>query len=123
MRFAKTLKDSALVLSAAAIAACGGGGGAEFTPPQTSTPLAITAANGQSAAYAAWESANGSAGLTDLLGSSGFVSTGQLKPTVLPTTDFGNIVNKIPFGPIPCPARYRARSRCPAIWPTRLRRR
>ncbi len=98
------IKTSVLVLAAAALAACGGGGGAEFTPPQTATALPITAANGQPAISAAWESANGSAGLTDLLGTSGFVSSGQLKPSVQATVELGNIVNKIPFGPttLPC---------------------
>ncbi len=100
-------KHSLVLISTAALTACGGGGGggeAEFTPPPTSAPLTITASNGQSATYTAWESANASVGVSDLLSNSGFISTGQLKPTVLPTTDFTNIVNKIPFGPttLPC---------------------
>ena len=101
------LRNSVLLFSAVTLAACGGGGGgAELTPtpPSASAPLAITTANGQSATYAAWESANGSAGLSDLLSNSGFVSTGQLKPSIAPTTDLVNVVNKIPFGPttLPC---------------------
>lgn len=102
------LKNSMILISAVTVAACGGGGGgAELTPtpPAASAPLVITAANGQSATFAAWESAQGSAGLSDLLSNSGFVSTGgQLKPTIEPTTDLVNVVNKIPFGPttLPC---------------------
>ncbi len=104
MKPATRLTASALAFSTVALAACGGGGGAELTPPQGATPLTITAQNGRSATIAAWQSANGSAGLADLLSNSGFVSTGQLKPSILPTADIGNIVNKIPFGPttLPC---------------------
>ncbi len=101
------LRAFLLLTSAAAVAACGGSGGGDSAPPpppQASTPLAITATNGPSATFEAWESANGTLGLSDLIGNSGLVPSGQLKPTVIPTTDFVNIVQKIPFGPtvLPC---------------------
>ena len=98
------LGRSIVLLSALTMAACGGGGGAEFTPPQTSTPLVITAANGQSATLAAWESANASIDVADLIGNSGFISTGQLKPELVATNTLVNVVQKIPFGPttLPC---------------------
>ncbi len=101
------LRAYLLLTSAAAMAACGGsGGGSEpVTPPPASAPLAITATNGQAAILTAWEAANASIGLSDLIGSSGFISSGgSLKPAVVPTTDFVSIVQKIPFGPteLPC---------------------
>ena len=101
------LRTYLLIASAASLAACGGssdGGSAEFNPPQASAPLAISAANGPSATFAAWDSANATVGLSDLIGNSGFVPSGQLKPTAVPTTDFVSMVQKIPFGPtiVPC---------------------
>ncbi len=99
------LGRSIVLIPALTMAACGGGGGgAEFTPPQATTPLAITAANGQSATSASWESANVSIGVADLLDNSGLVSSGQLKPALVATNTLVNIVQKIPFGPttLPC---------------------
>lgn len=86
------------------VSACGGGSGAHVSPPPE---FAITKDNAVAATGAAWESANASAGMTDRLGSGGFVAGapgGVSKPAVLRTASLQNLAQKIPFGPdtFPC---------------------
>ncbi|HEX5789204.1 MAG TPA: hypothetical protein VFY03_13560 [Woeseiaceae bacterium] len=99
-----------LPLAALALTACGGGGdssGANSPPPSSS--FAITAANAGSATAASWQSANGSASMAGLAGTSGIVTAkpGDAAKTaagVPSSRSLGSLLTRIPFGPetFPC---------------------
>lgn len=91
----------------AVLAACGGGGTDE--PPTASPALEITSGNAALVTKTAWNSANDSADMAGVAGTSGLIASAAgdyVKPGAAPGAAFklGTIVNSVPFGPqtLPC---------------------